>query len=230
MQKQTVRVVLASEHPQIRYFLSEVLEQEDGVDIVGQAQDASKALTLVRNLRPDVAVIDCYLPHIVRSEATPLSRINGLDTAQAISKEIPNTKAILLSNLNADALLEGNLGADSIVFFSREKTGENIPFTLQELYQETVLPSTVVFAGLEVKQQAAFQQGFTRISDKVIFFGAIAFAGGWLLTLTMMLLPIGVPLALAGAATVVLGLTVKLTASLRRKVKSNTKKASHKVR
>ncbi len=211
MQRQNVRVVLASEHPQVRYLLSGVVEQEGGVDIVGQAQNASKALTLVRNLRPDVAVIDCYLPHAVGLDASALSRINGLDTAQAISKEIPNTRVLLLSNLNVDALPGGNLGGDNIAFFPRKKNGANIPITLQALSQETALPRAVVFADVEVKQPAALQRQVTRISDKAIFFGALALAGGWLLTLTMLLAPVGVPLALAGAATVFLGLVGKLT-------------------
>lgn len=223
MQKQNVRVVLASEHPRMRHFLSEVIEQEGGVDIAGQAQDAKKALTLVKNLRPDVAVIDCYLPYDAGLEAIPMSRINGLDTAQAILAEVPSTRVLLLSNLNAETWPDSSLNADNTAFFSRKKNGANTLVTLQGLYQETSLPSAVVFADVEVKPLAAFQQQVTRVSDKVIFFGALAFAAGWLLSLTMILLPIGVPLALVGGATVLLGLVGKLVASLQRKIKGGAK-------
>ena len=224
MQKQNVRVVLASEHPQMRHFLSEVIEKEDGIDITGQARDANKALTLVKNLRPDVAVVDCYLPYDAGLEAIPMSRINGLDTAQAILEEIPNTRVLLLSNLNAEALPGGNLNADNTAFFSREKNGVNIPVTLQGLYQEMLLPGAVVFADVGVKQLEPLQQQVTRISDKFIFFGALGLAAGWLLTLTIFLAwPVGVFLALTGGVTVLLGLAGKLIASSQRKIRRGSK-------
>ncbi len=223
MQRQNVRVVLASEHSQIRYFLSEVIEQEGGVDVTGQAQDASKALTLVKNLRPDVAVIDSYLPHDAGLEAIPMSRINGLDTAQAILEETPNTRVILLNNLDAGIFSGRSLSPAAAVAYSIASTGADISLVLQDLGHEVVQPNDIVFASIEVKQQAVLQQKATRISDKVIFFGALSFAGGWLITLTVFLAPVGVPIAIAGAAMAILGLLGKLTASLWRKIKNGTK-------
>ena len=123
MQKQGVRVFLASEHSYVRDFLSEVIEQEDGVDIIGQAQDARQALTLTRNLRPDVAVIDSYLPHDAGLDTIPMSRINGLDTAQAISQEMPNTRVILLSNPESEDLSEQSLTLAGAEIYSIKSRG-----------------------------------------------------------------------------------------------------------
>ncbi|MDO8687295.1 MAG: hypothetical protein Q7K41_01765 [Dehalococcoidales bacterium] len=224
MQKRGVRVVLASEYPQVRHLLSEVIEQENGVDIVGQAQDARQALTLTRNLRPDIAVIDSHLPHHAGLNNNPLSRMYGLDTAQNISEEMPNTRVVLLSNLQAGSLSEKNMIVDSITIFSREKTGVNIPITFRELYHETSPLSAPFFADIGVKEEAGLQQK-TSISDKLVFFGALGFASGWLITLTIFLAPVGVPIAILGAATAALGLLGKLTASIwRDKTKSSAKK------
>ena len=219
IQEKSARVVIASEHPQARYFLSGVIEQEGGVNIVGQAQDASKALTLVKNLIPDIAVIDCYLPHATGLDAIPMSRINGLDTAQTILREIPNIRVILLNNLDVGIFLNRSLSSDTSVAYSIESMGANIPLALQDLHHEVVPPNAIIFASVKTKQQVAIKQQVTRITDKVIFFGALALAGGWLLTLTIFLAPVGVPLALTGGVTVLLGLAGKLTASLWRKVK-----------
>ncbi len=151
MQKQKVHVLLASEYSQVRDFLSEVIEQEDGVDIIGQAQDARHALTLTRNLRPDVAVIDSYLPHDAVLDSIPLSRINGLDTAQAIFKEMPNTRVILLSNPESEGLSEQSLTLAAAEIYSIESRGANVSFRTQDPRREVAELDAIIFAdGLHV--------------------------------------------------------------------------------
>lgn len=72
MQRRNMRVMVASEYPEVQYFLREVVEGEDGAVIVGQAENATKALTLAQNLRPDIAIIDSYLPHVVGLDAVDM--------------------------------------------------------------------------------------------------------------------------------------------------------------
>lgn len=229
MQKQNVKVLLASEYSHVRDFLSEVIEQEDGVDIIGQAQDARHALTLTRNLRPDVAVIDSYLPHDAVLDSIPLSRINGLDTAQAIFKEMPNTRVILLNNSESDGLSKQGLALYVPEAYSIQSRGANVSFFgTRDPYREVVEPSDLIFASVQVKPSVALHRKATTITDKVIFLGSLAFAIGWLLTITMIFLPIGVPLALAGGITVLLGLAWKLTGSSLGKIQNLTKGDSNK--
>ncbi len=219
MQRQNLRVMLASEYPRVRHFLREVVEEEAGAVIVGQAENATKALTLTRNLRPDVAIIDCYLPHSIGLDSVPLSRIGGLDTAQAISAEIPNTRVIVLTNLNAEVLQEDDLSQEVSVFLSVEITGANIPFTLHELYHKATEPGALVFANVEAKPRAVLRQKVTNISDKAVLFGGLGILGGLSLMLTVILAGAGVVLASVGAATMFLGLVGKLTVSLWPKVR-----------
>lgn len=93
-------------------------------------ENVTKALILARNLRPDIAIIDCYLPYVIGLDALPPSRIGGLDTAQTISQGIPNTRVILLNNLDTEVLPEHILGSGVMAFFSRKTNGSNTPFTL----------------------------------------------------------------------------------------------------
>lgn len=210
MQRQNVRVLLASEYPQVRHFLREIVEEKDGAVIVGQAENATTTLTLARNLRPNVAIIDCYLPYVVGLDAIPLSRIGGLETAQTISQEIPNTRVVLVTNLDTGDLSEHSWGPDIATSLCRESKGACIPFTLHELHQEAVPLGTLVFANVEVKKQYALRQKVSNISDKAILFGSLGILGGLSLMLTIILAGAGVFLALAGATAVFLGLMGKL--------------------
>lgn len=229
MERQNVRVVVASEYPQVRHFLSGLIERESEAAIVGQAQDAGKALALVRNLRPDVAIIDSNLPHVAGLADIPLSRIGGLDAAQTISKEIPNTSVILLNNLDTGILSDRSLSFDVAVINSTDSTGAKIALALQDLRHELTQQNSIVFASVAVQPEKALKQQVTQRTDKAIFFGALGIAGGWALTLTMFLAPIGIPLAIAGVVTVSFGIGGKLSASLLRRAKNKTKNTSSKI-
>ena len=58
-----LRVVLAEDEALIRMDLAEMLTDE-GYDVVGQASDGERAVELVRELRPDLAVFDVKMPKL----------------------------------------------------------------------------------------------------------------------------------------------------------------------
>ncbi len=59
----TVRIVIAEDEPLIRLDLRESLIEE-GYDVVGEAGDGAEAVTLVRDLKPDVAILDIKMPGV----------------------------------------------------------------------------------------------------------------------------------------------------------------------
>ena len=72
----------------MREGLAGLLEQ-GGYDVVGQAGDGSELVQLVRERRPDLAVVDIRMP--------PAHRMEGLDAARAIREEFPDTGILILS-------------------------------------------------------------------------------------------------------------------------------------
>ena len=64
-----VRVLLAEDHKMVRQGTRMYLEAM-GVDIVGEATTGVEAVTLARDLQPDVIVMDIHMPELTGIEAT----------------------------------------------------------------------------------------------------------------------------------------------------------------
>jgi DNA-binding NarL/FixJ family response regulator len=93
-----VRVVIADDAPLIREGVARLLT-ENGVDVVGQVGDADALLRSVRDLRPDVALVDIRMP--------PTHTDEGLRAAREIRSRYPHTAVLVLSqNLEADYALQ----------------------------------------------------------------------------------------------------------------------------
>ena len=206
-----MRVVLASERSRVQNLLMDVVEEEPGAVVVGQAENAIKALVQVENLRPDVVIIDSNLPYSIGIDRLPLSRMSVLDIGQMICQRIPSTRVVIVNNLDTQELPDVGLSRDGQAFFSRERTGGNAAFKLQELCHEAMLSETPVFANVEVEPWSVRGQEKDQVTNTIAL-GTVNMAGGLFLIGTLWLAPFGVLLVLAGVAKLVFGLLRKITA------------------
>jgi DNA-binding NarL/FixJ family response regulator len=82
------RVVIADDDVLLREGLASLLERS-GFEVIGRAGDAAVLLELVRRHRPELVVVDIRMP--------PTHTTEGLDAAQAIRQELPETAILVLS-------------------------------------------------------------------------------------------------------------------------------------
>jgi serine/threonine-protein kinase PknK len=86
--QRVTRVVVAEDDVLMREGLAGLLTR-GGYVVVGQAGDGSQLVQLVREARPDLAVVDIRMP--------PDHRTEGLDAARTIREEFPDTAILILS-------------------------------------------------------------------------------------------------------------------------------------
>lgn len=88
MTMNSTRVALADDDVLLREGLASLLDRS-GLDVVGQCGDAAQLITLVRERRPDLVIVDIRMP--------PSHSTEGLDAARAIRAEFPETAVLVLS-------------------------------------------------------------------------------------------------------------------------------------
>ncbi len=103
---QTVRIVIADDHPIFRDGLKRLLESERDFKVVGEACDGVEAVKMVRQLKPEILLLDLAMP-----------RRPGLEALREMSTDNTGVRVILLTAAaEKDQIVEAlQLGARGVV-------------------------------------------------------------------------------------------------------------------
>jgi DNA-binding NarL/FixJ family response regulator len=101
-----IRIVIADGHPVVREGLIRVIEEEDGLEVVGHAGDGVEALALVRQLEPDILMLDHTVPQMA-----------GIEVLRELARTQTTCRVIVMAaSLKRDECLEAlQLGAYGFV-------------------------------------------------------------------------------------------------------------------
>jgi DNA-binding NarL/FixJ family response regulator len=95
-----LRIMVADDHDLMRRGIKGMLQTRAGWEVCGEAHTGREAVTMARELKPDIAVLDISMPEL-----------NGVDAAKRIRKESPNTEILILSMHYTDQLIRDILEA-----------------------------------------------------------------------------------------------------------------------
>lgn len=108
-----VRVVLADDHALVRQGITAFLEEAGEIVVVAEAEDGERALELVAEHKPDMAILDIRMP-----------KLSGLDLARRIRADHPQVKILVLTAYDDDpyvfALLRA--GVDGYILKTADST------------------------------------------------------------------------------------------------------------
>lgn len=88
---ETIRVLVADDHPIYRAGLVGLLATADDLDVVGEGGDGREAVALAEQLRPDVAVLDLQMPGI-----------DGIEATRTIGRTCPEVGVLILTMYDGD--------------------------------------------------------------------------------------------------------------------------------
>ena len=95
-----LRILIADDHEKVRWGLRSLLSLRPDWDICGEAVDGRDAVQKARELKPQVAVLDISMP-----------RLNGLEAARQIRKEVPQTEVLIVSQHESSEVIAAAIDA-----------------------------------------------------------------------------------------------------------------------
>ena len=87
----TIRILIADDHPVFRYGLRALLHAESGVEVVGEATTGAEAIALATELHPTIVLMDLNLPGI-----------NGIEATRQIMQVMPDIGILVITMVDDD--------------------------------------------------------------------------------------------------------------------------------
>jgi two-component system, NarL family, invasion response regulator UvrY len=111
-----IRVLVVDDHQLVRVGTSRLLEDVDGIEVVGQAESGEEAVELVQSLEPDVVLMDVQMPGIGGLEATRRClRIDPMIKVVAVTIHGGEPYPSQLLNIGAAGYLTKNADVEEMV-------------------------------------------------------------------------------------------------------------------
>jgi DNA-binding NarL/FixJ family response regulator len=108
-----IRVVLADDHAVVRRGLTGLIESTKDLEVVGVASDGNEAVELVREHRPDVAVMDLQMPVL-----------DGVEATRAIVGEAIGTEVLVLTSFSDHARIDAAIEAGAMGYLLKDAEPE----------------------------------------------------------------------------------------------------------
>ena len=111
----TIRVVIADDHPVVRIGLRGMLETQNDIDVVGEAENGKQAVSLVGRLEPDVVLMDLQMPEL-----------DGVSATEQITDRFRTVQVLVLTTYDTDADITLAIGAGAIGYLLKDAPRENL--------------------------------------------------------------------------------------------------------
>ncbi|MFL6501779.1 MAG: response regulator transcription factor [Candidatus Udaeobacter sp.] len=124
-----MKVLIVDDSALIRVRLAELLTELEGIEIVAQSDNAYDAAKLIRQLEPDVAILDLRMP-----------KRSGMDLIEDVKSGPQPPKIIMLTNFPTPENREKCLNSGADYFFDKSSEIEGVMAVLKELLHDSAGP------------------------------------------------------------------------------------------
>ena len=128
-----IRILLADDHAVLRAGLRLLIDNQSSMTVVGEAGNGNDAVAKVRELQPDIILLDLNMPDL-----------DGLSTIPLIRKESPQTRILILTMYDDVSYLQATLKAGAAGYILKKAVDSELMMAIQTIIRgETYVHSAM---------------------------------------------------------------------------------------
>jgi two-component system nitrate/nitrite response regulator NarL len=150
-----VRVLIAEEHPLYREGVVRAIKQRPELELVAEAVDGGQALGLIKELLPDVAVLDVKLPEL-----------DGLQVANAVARDGLGTRVLMLSAFLDRQVVFQAVAAGAAGYLSKDADRLEITDAIVAVHRGDTVLASEVQAGVAAEVRSRWRPDVPTLSER----------------------------------------------------------------
>ena len=152
--KKTVTVLIADDQTLFREGIKDLLEDEKGITVVGEASNGPEVVAMAKKLKPDVILMDIKLP-----------QMDGVSATRIIRKECPNTNVLILSGYEDEAHVTEAIQAGANGYLSKMLPASELVHALKTFNTDGVMIPQPIMGKLIQGLRQMGQPGYENAPD-----------------------------------------------------------------
>jgi DNA-binding NarL/FixJ family response regulator len=155
-----IRVLIVDDHAIVREGIRMILALHEDIEVVGEAEDGSEAITRVAELSPDVVLMDIAMPGL-----------GGLEAAREIIKTNPQSKILVLTQYDNNEYIYRFLRMGVAGYVLKKAVGSDLVAAIRAVYQgksfiDPAIAEKVIKGFVEGTQEEEAGSLYDRLSDR----------------------------------------------------------------
>ncbi|MGB8829255.1 MAG: response regulator transcription factor [Dehalococcoidales bacterium] len=131
-----ISVFLAEDHAVVREGLAELIRRETDMEVVGEAGDGEDTVRLVKQLKPDIVLMDIAMPIV-----------NGVEATKQIKTSVPQTRVLVLTAYDNPEFITAAIDAGAAGYLLKNVRRKELTNAIRSAYEgESLLHPSVAKA------------------------------------------------------------------------------------
>jgi two-component system response regulator NreC len=154
-----IKILVADDHKIVRDGLRTLIEKENGMEVIAEAEDGRSAVKQAKKLLPDIVIMDITMPDL-----------NGIDATRAIFEETPEVKVIALSMHSDRRFVSGMLEAGASAYLLKDSAFEELATAIRTVVANQIYLSPkiadIVVRRFVSKSASTERSAFTELTKR----------------------------------------------------------------
>ncbi|MCB0179765.1 MAG: response regulator transcription factor [Anaerolineae bacterium] len=155
-----IRVLLAEDHTIVRKGIRVLLDTEDDIEVVGEAEDGQEAIDQVEQFIPDLVLMDHTMPVL-----------NGLEATRQIKKRFPDVKVLILTMYTTEEYILPFLQAGASGYLIKKTAPKELVTAIHAVYRgdsylSPSISKTVIEGYIQQSQKIETDDNYEKLTDR----------------------------------------------------------------